>query len=118
MKKAYDRHGASRLVPMLESITREIAERLEAVRDLESRVETLSKREHANEIRNVQAEIATHRREIRLAAKECEQLGCVFDEAAPTRILIPGTDGRFERGFHWEIGGDGIQRRSADPQAA
>ena len=118
MKKAYDRHGASQLVPLLESITREIAERLEALQGLEARVETLSKRVHADEICNLQAEIATHRLGIRLAAKEFEALGCVFDESAPARILIPGADGKLERGFHWDLGGDGIHRRSADPQAA
>ena len=105
MMHAYDRDNASKLVPLLESIFSEVADRRRAIRDMER---TLASMKRAGaptvEIGQVTAKLAIHRRELRHTAKEFERLGCVVDEHNPNRVIIPGSDGALEGGFHWQAG--------------
>ena len=114
MKKSYDRTDAKRLVPLLRIISVELADRLTEIQLLDQRIETLSKGKgtdrHHHEIVDLQARVAVHNREIRMAKKELERLGCVYDESVPSRILIPGRDGNIERGFSWDAGDGSIHR--------
>lgn len=105
MKYAYDRDNASKLVPLLESIFAEVAERRRAIRDMERTLGSM-KREGASptQISDVTAQLANHRRELRHTAKEFQSLGCVVDEHNPNRVIIPGSNGGLEGGYHWEAG--------------
>jgi hypothetical protein len=112
MMNSYDRNRAHQLVPLLKSITKEMEERVAAIRRLEAQVETISAggRDKGNVELDLQAELATQRRELRLAGKELERLGCIVDPTHPQRVLIPGSDGNIERGFRWDLDATGIYR--------
>ena len=99
MKKSYDQDRAHKLVPLLTSITSELSERMRSARVLAGRIKSLDESEVAT-IRDLRAELASQRREIRLAKAELEDLGCIIDDDNPTAVYIPGTDG--EHGFRWE----------------
>ena len=118
MKKAYDRHDAKRLVPLLEAITSELSDRMTKVQRLEARVEELKPARRSSERLQLQAELATHRREVRLCRKELEALGCVNDEAHPTEVLIPGRDGNLEHGYRWHFGDESVRTIASDPSRA
>lgn len=105
MKHAYDKDNASKLVPLLESIFVEVAERRRAIRQLERELQAAKREGSApGTISELTAKLAVHRRELRIAAKEFERLGCVVDEHNPNRVIIPGASGALERGFHWQAG--------------
>ncbi len=117
MKKSYDRENANKLVPLLESIAAEIRDRLALVRELDDQVASISEDSlETTRYLNLLAELATHRRELRLAKKECEGLGCVLEEGQPTRIYIPGSNGKLKSGFRWESGDSTI--RTTAPESA
>jgi hypothetical protein len=119
MNKSYDRDGAKRLVPLLESISAEIAERLASIRDLESRMgECKGGNRNSLEARELQAELALNRRELRHAREELSDLGCVQDEADPLQVRIPGRDGDLDHGFCWLVGETGVNRIEPDASAA
>ena len=115
MNRAYDRDKATQLVPLLEAIFEEVAERRREVRLLEKQM-VRAKREasHPEEIARLQARLSTHRRELRLARREFERLGCVVDENDPNRVIIPGSNGALERGFHWAAGESDVTRLVTD----
>lgn len=120
MKKAYDRTTARQLVPLLESITREVVDRLHEVRIFQGKLALLEQRsldgnggsEKSGECIELRAALSNHRREIRLAMKELERLGCVVDEHNPLLIFIPGSDGNIDHGFQWDPA-DPTLRRAA-----
>lgn len=114
MKYAYDRTRAKQLVPLLEAISAEIAERTVQIELLEQHAAALREgsetESNRRELMDLQAELAIHHREVRLAKKELEHLGCAVDESFPARILIPGRDGNLERGFRWDAGDETVHR--------
>jgi hypothetical protein len=101
MKKAYDSRGAERLIPLLRQIQKEIRQRSDSIRKCYVQIKGLgnSRKTLSGALR---AEISNHKREIRHARKEFDRLGCLIDETAPYRVLIPGADGT--NGFAWELG--------------
>ncbi len=114
MNKTYDRTDAKRLVPLLEAISRELGDRLRAIGTLKRRIDKFdtdnaSEREQ-REVMDLHAQLAVHHREVRMAKKELERLGCFFDESVPSRILIPGQDGVLENGFSWDTSDGSIHR--------
>ncbi len=99
---SYDPERASALLPLLRSITAEIRERTETIDALESALQELGKTRRTRELRgDAEAKLSTERREIRVARRELERLGCVLDEDHPLRVLIPGADGELGHGFAW-----------------
>jgi len=107
MKKAYDRTTARQLVPLLESITREVVDRLHEVRIFQGKLALLEQGKSGaaakgDEYIELRAALSNHRREIRLAMQELERLGCVVDEHNPLVIFIPGSDGNIDHGFQWD----------------
>ena len=110
MKKAYDRTTARQLVPLLKSITREVVERLHEVRIFQGRLTLLAQETldsgaevtSSGEYIELRAALSNHRRQIRLAMKELDRLGCVVDEHNPLLIFIPGSDGNIDHGFQWD----------------
>ena len=115
MNKTYDRNHAEKLVPLLEVIVNEILERTRAVRKLaqESKPQPEGSAPSADEL-DRRAEIASHRREIRLSIKELERLGCVVDEQDLTRVYIPGPGGKIDRGFSWQSGEKNVRNVTSD----
>jgi hypothetical protein len=116
MKQAYDRDDAQRLVPLLDSIFREVAERRREGRILEKQL-AAAKQAGANEdesdrLLELRAQLAVQRRELRLAQKEFERLGCEVDEHNPNRVLILGPNGR--QAFRWDAGDTAVQRILTD----
>ena len=87
----------SPLLPILRSIAREVHERIESIRSAEKRRESFlaSRRVHAADLANVDAELAIHRRELRATEKELARLGCSLDVTDPRRILVEQTGQAF-----------------------
>jgi hypothetical protein len=102
-RTTYDQHDASRLVPLLKSITDEMIERTQRCQVLEQLIATLGNRtrEPSAVERKIEleAELSVHRREMRQSERELARLGCTLDGDHPLRVLIPGTDG--DHGYSW-----------------
>ncbi|MCZ6597800.1 MAG: DUF2203 family protein [Planctomycetota bacterium] len=108
MNTLYDRRRATRLVPFLDSITREILERSAALERLEARIAELESRSRGraeeNDLFDLVADAALHRRELRYAKKELDRLGCSIVGTEPLTIRIPGRQGASRRSFVWRSG--------------
>lgn len=110
MTKSYDYDGAERLIPLLRVMNREISERRDAIRSASIRIKqlrsdtSLSVRERRTQEGFLHAEIANHKRELRLANKELSRLGCLVDELDPSTVHIPGQDGAIDSGYIWRVG--------------
>ena len=99
----YDPERAEALLPLLGSITREIRERSQAIDRLEQDCLRLRRTRTDRQRRSdSEAELAVHRRELRVAQRELERLGCALDDDHPLRVLIPGADGELEHGWAWD----------------
>jgi hypothetical protein len=118
MKKAYNYQGADELIPLLRSIQREVRERREEILRLENTLRVFKRRalEHPR-LASTQAELMTHRRELRLSERELERLGCALDGERPFRVLIPGDDGAIEHGFAWDLGDTRVHAVVDEPAA-
>ena len=92
-KRLFDRQAAERMTPLLRSITQELIDRRRAVDRLEQELAQGQPLERSEEVLLREAELATHRRELRQLEKEVERLGLEFDEDHPLRILIPSSGG-------------------------
>ena len=123
MKKAYDRTTARQLVPLLESITREVVDRLHEVRIFQGKLALLEQGKsvggtRSEEYLDLRAALSNHRREIRLAMRELERLGCVVDEHNPLLIFIPGSDGNIDHGFQWDPSDPTLRRATTGTVAS
>ena len=100
----YDRKHANRLSSLLRSIGREMQERRGALNLLEHRMEMLAEEPcpDRDEVNNLVAEIATHRRELRQVEKELKILGCFVVGTEPLTIRIPGRIGDARHSFVWQ----------------
>jgi len=102
MNKRYDLNHAERLVPLLEVIVSEVLERTRLVRALKRESEPVEEGVAPSpEELERRAQIATHRREIRLSIKELERLGCVGDDMQPLHAYIARLEARpaFQKGI-------------------
>lgn len=109
----YNRESASKLLPLLSAIGREMRERETQLRLIENELafleatpldidETPSAREAYAQ--SLIAEVANHRRELRHAEKELDQLGCTVVGHSPLTIRIPGRVGETKHSFVWQTG--------------
>lgn len=115
MKRAYESSDAEHLIPLLHSVQREIRERADAIRRLRNRLDRFSRAERGSPAHAaLQAELATHKLETRMATKELERLGCVLDNEHPHRILIPGSGGELANGFTWSYGDARVEAQIAE----
>jgi hypothetical protein len=113
MRQFTDRNDAQKLVPLLDAIFREVADRRREVRMLEKQLAAAKRVPgEGDEGASLQARLATHRRELRLARKEFERLGCIVDEHNPNRVLILGPNG--SQAFRWDAGDSAVQRILTD----
>ena len=118
MKKAYNYQGADGLIPLLRSIQREVRERREEILRLESSSRVLKRRAKKHpRLASIEAELMTHRRELRMTERELQRLGCALDGERPFRVLIPGDDGAIEHGFTWDLGDTRVHTIIEDPAA-
>ena len=105
MKRTYDLDQAQKLIPLLDSITVEVVERAQAIRDLSRELRRLRREDGpTEEILNLQADLSIQRRSLRHCTEELEALGCYVDEGHPLAVIIPGPDGTHESGYRWEVG--------------
>ena len=118
MKATYNNENARRLIPLLESITSELANRLHEVKILQGRLSRLADEPLSDEFMDLKARLAQHRREIRYTLRELESLGCVIDESVPAQILIPGEDGSLEDGYTLDLASSSLRRSSLSISAA
>ena len=102
----YDRNLAKELLPLLEAIGREIEERSEALERLEQKTELASTVPFPSETKahGLIAQAASHRRGLRRAKEELEQLGCSVVGTEPLTIRIPGRVGEAKHSFVWQTG--------------
>lgn len=99
-RHSYDPERASALLPLLRSITAEIRERSEAAEAIGQAIQDLGTSRRARLRRGeLEADLSVQRRELRVARRELERLGCTLDQDHPLRVLIPGEDGA--HGFAW-----------------
>ena len=86
---------AERIVPLLRSIGREIRSRRRVVEDIRKHIDSVRAvaRPESLVVANLEAQLATHLREIRSSEQELERLGCRLDTRHPLRILIPSSEG-------------------------
>ena len=98
-RKQYDLSGAQALVPLLDSILREMQERRSELGRMEASKRQLSANhgEGHDEVRYLIADIANTKRELRHAQEELEQLGCKLEETDSLLVHIPGED----EGWMW-----------------
>jgi DNA-binding transcriptional regulator/RsmH inhibitor MraZ len=115
--KRLNRDDADRMLPLLRSIGREIRERTKAVANLEEHLDALSinPNVHAQEVAQTEAQLSTHRRELRRCEREIHELGCNVDADDPLRILIPSTDGALA--YEGKLDGTQFYRRPLDAKA-
>ena len=97
----YDRQGAGSLVPMLRSITTEMLDRTRTIEELEGRLDRIARTMDRSARAEIEGQLAGQRRDLRLAKRELERLGCALDTDHPLRVLIPGTDGELDHGYAW-----------------
>ncbi|MAB79572.1 MAG: hypothetical protein CMJ89_09500 [Planctomycetes bacterium] len=105
----YDVRGANRLLPLLNSIGREIQERTEALDQLEDQIGCLSSSNRTTErtgalLAQASAEAATQRRAIRQVREELQRFGCSVLGTDPLTIRIPGRVGEAKKSFVWQTG--------------
>jgi hypothetical protein len=102
----YDRGHATKLLPLLGAIGREIQERNEALELLEQEIETLSTRPAPDQevLHGLIAQASAQRRGLRHARIELERLGCSVVGTAPLTFRIPGRVGEAKTSFVWQTG--------------
>jgi len=102
----YDPEHVKEILPLLESIGREISERTEELNTIEAEIERLSGEVvyGHDRMHRLVAEAAAHRRGLRQAKSELEQLGCSVVGTTPLTFRIPGRIGRTNRSFVWRTG--------------
>jgi hypothetical protein len=89
LRISYSRRRAERLLPLLDAIALEIAERRRALRRLErARAAARRTSARANHRESLVADIAVHRRELRHALEEVRRLGCTVVGLDPPTFRI------------------------------
>ncbi|MFT7484876.1 MAG: hypothetical protein ACI9F9_000721 [Candidatus Paceibacteria bacterium] len=120
MNQSYDANTAESLIPLLRVMNRELHERNKDIKTLSRKLGKLagktdvSKRELRILEGHLFAQIANHKREVRVTKRELLRLGCSIDETDTQLVLIPGEDGEFEGGYAWHVGEVGLQALQPD----
>jgi hypothetical protein len=105
MRKTYDEPTATRLIPLLTSISAEFVARSRSIRRLERRLESLRDRDVPQDaILQATAQLSLERRERRYCEEEFEHLGCELESGRTVSVLIPATGGRDALPWRWRVG--------------
>lgn len=100
--RRYEPADAEALAPLLDSIGRELAERGARVAELEAKLEELRQSPFlAEELPELEGELALHRRELRHCHEELERLGCSVVGTEPLTIRIPTRVGGTKKSVVW-----------------
>lgn len=102
-RKTYEQREAEALLPLLDSILREIEDRAKSLSVLEHRRESGSDPDESPASLHMIADIANHKRELRHARQELEQLGCSLEDCGTLGVRIPATGDGW---FVWQPGHD------------
>ncbi len=104
--KRYGPDEVSGLLLLLGSIGREIEERSRTLAGIEQRIEELSKLEvfDPEALRDLEAQAAVHRRQLRLTRQELARLGCSLLGTDPLTFRIPGRVGESKKSLVWQKG--------------
>lgn len=103
MRHPYDPDHARALAPLLDSISREIEARTEALEALETRIHELRNSPfYSDEPVRLEAEMAVHRRELRHCRQELERLGCTVLGTSPLTVRIPTQVGKKRESLLWQ----------------
>ena len=89
MMTGYDPDTTQGLVELLQSIGRELEERRACLQRLHARLAELVGGAPGRDAEQLVAEIATHRRELRLSLAEVTRLGCTVVRTDPPTFRIP-----------------------------
>lgn len=98
--KTYDRSQAESLLPLLDSILREIDDRRKILRSQEAHKAKIAESDEAK-WHNALADIADNKRQLRLAEEELTKLGCRIENQKSLLVRIPGQAGE---SFLWQPG--------------
>lgn len=102
-QRRYAPADARALAPLLDSIGRELEERGARLTELESQVSARRASPfYDEELPELEAEIAIHRRELRHCREEVERLGCTVVGTKPLTIRIPTRVGGASRSLVWQ----------------
>jgi len=112
----YTRTQAKCLIPLLEGITEELADRRARIQVLEDMVASLAQSAHIHgeDLRTRRYELHHERLELRRVGTELEEIGCTIALTEPFEIFIPGE----EESFGWRPGDSFLRRSSLEPFAA
>ena len=95
--------AASRMVPLIRSITNEARDRRRSIRCLEARIRALNTHpgDHFSQLRPIESELFLQRRGIESIHQELSRLGCSMDSSQPGRIVwhVGGSEVAFEEGL-------------------
>jgi hypothetical protein len=102
---------ASRMVPLIRSITNEARDRKHSIRFLEAKIRkvALHRRDRVAQIRPLESQLFLQRRELESIHEELARLGCSMDARQPGRIVwhVAGSEVAFE---------DGLDKNMVRPQ--
>ena len=104
----YEATAAKALLPLLDSIRRELEERGETLARIEERIDSLAHGPCSREAeqRFLLAEASAERRELRRCHRELERLGCSVLGTKPLTIRIPTVEGATKKSLVWQHGRD------------
>jgi len=107
--RVYDPADAEALAPLLDSIGRELEERAARLAAIEARrLELDGAPRHdlwtVAELRNLEGEASSQRRELRHCREELERLGCSVVGTTPLTVRIPTRVGNADRSRVWQHG--------------
>jgi hypothetical protein len=101
----YAPSAAAALAPLLESIGREIDERVSRLAEVEARIEELHASPfYSEEMHGLVAEAAAHRAALRQCKNELESLGCSVVGTMPLTVRIPTRVGEERQSLVWQQG--------------
>jgi hypothetical protein len=101
----YAPSAAAALAPLLESIGREIDERVSRLAEVEARIEELHASPfYSDELHGLVAEAAAHRNALRQCKNELESLGCSVVGTMPLTVRIPTRVGEERQSLVWQQG--------------
>lgn len=100
----YDQVRANRLLPLLQSIARELYERRAVLIRLEQDLKATEPSQHTDDdLLGLLSEIATHRREIRRICREFEALNCTLVGEDPIVVRVPSKPIPQRRARIWHL---------------
>jgi hypothetical protein len=106
---SHDRREANAMLPLLESIAREIRDRTSAIAHAQESMELLRPEVEDEILPPLVAAVATHKKELRRLQAELADLGCSLEPGLPLTFRINGPTGRPHHAFRWRPGATTVE---------